>query len=285
MTRSDGQAGVLMKQALITGGMGGLGKVTSGYLVSRGWHVFAADVIRENAGIRQHPQITPVYTDITNETSVNDTLTFISGRTDGLDAIINLAGILVIGSVVEIPTREIERIMNINLLGSYRINKAFLPLLLKRKGRIINVSSETGWQTAAPFNGPYSMSKYALEAYSDALRRELCLLGIRVIKVQPGAFKTGLSKQVEDLFSNALKSTLLFRENISAAIDLVSNVYEKANDPERFAHIVFKSLKVRNPKTCYSVKPDRARSFLELLPVRWADRIYRRILKAGKGVK
>jgi len=268
-----------MKQALITGGAGGLGRITSEYLASKGWHVFAADVNQANTGKDEHPRITPVHADITSEPSINDAFTSVSAKTDGLDAIIHLAGILLIGSLVEIPSRDIERIINVNLLGVYRINRTFLPLLLQRKGRIITVSSETGWQRAAPFNGPYAMSKHALEAYSDALRRELGLLGIRVIKVQPGAMKAGLTRQVEDLFTDARQSSRLFKEHLEAAIDLSKGVYQKASEPERLARIIHKTLTVKHPRIRYSVMPDKARSLLEWLPVRWADRVYRKVLK------
>jgi NAD(P)-dependent dehydrogenase (short-subunit alcohol dehydrogenase family) len=271
-----------MKQALITGGAGGLGRITAEYLASKGWHVFAADMNPSDTDEREHPRITPVHTDITSEASVRDVFAFVSDKTDGLDAIIHLAGILLIGSLVEIPSRDIERIMNVNLLGAYRINRTFLPLLLHRKGRIITVTSETGWQRAAPFNGPYAISKHALEAYSDALRRELSLLGIRVIKVQPGAMKTGMTGKVEDLFSDARQSSRLFKENLEAAVDLTKDVFEKAADPERLARVIHKILTVKHPKIRYSVMPDKARSVLEWLPVRWADRIYQRILRAGK---
>lgn len=271
-----------MKQALITGGAGGLGRITSEYLASKGWHVFSADVNQADTGKNEHPRITPVHADITSEPSINDAFTFVSSKTDGLDAIIHLAGMLLIGSLVEIPGRDIERIINVNLLGVYRVNRTFLPLLLKRKGRIITVSSETGWQRAAPFNGPYAMSKHALEAYSDALRRELDLLGIRVIKVQPGAMKTGMTGSVEDLFYNAMQSSRLYKEHLEAAVHLTKGVYAKAGDPERLARVIHKTVTVKHPRIRYSVRPDRARSFLEWLPVRWADRIYRRVLKAGK---
>ncbi len=268
-----------MKQVLITGGAGGLGRITSEYLASRGWHVFAADLKDEDTGKSKHPGIIPIHVDITNETSINEAFAFVADKTDGLDAIIHLAGILLIGSLVEIPNRDIERIMDINLLGVYRVNRTFLPLLLKRKGRIVIVSSETGWQRAAPFNGPYAMSKHALEAYSDALRRELGLLGIRVIKLQPGGLKTGLTSQVDNLFSDAWQSSQLFKEQLEAATDLIKNVYVKAGDPERLAQVIYKTLTVKNPRFRYSVIPSRARSFLEWLPVSWADRIYRRVLK------
>lgn len=269
-----------MKEVLITGGAGGLGRITSEYLASKGWHVFALDLEEANTRKHEHPGVTPVSADITSETSVSHAFSYVSGKTDGLDAIVHLAGILVIGSLVEIPNRDIERIMNINLLGAYRINKIFLPLVYQKKGRIIAISSETGWQRPAPFNGPYAMSKHALEAYCDALRRELDLLDIRVITIQPGPLKTGLTDQVTNLFAVAIQSSQYFSKHLEAARNLLNNIHNKAGNPQRLVGVIDRALSTKNPSIRYSVMPDRARSALEWLPVRWADRIYRKVLTA-----
>lgn len=270
----------MVKEALITGGAGGLGKYTALYLVRKGWHIYAADIDRGKLDeLGENPHITPVFMDITDDNSINTAFKKVSGLTDGLDAVINLAGILILGSVAELPAEEIERIIDINLLGVYRTNQVFLPLLLKNRGRIINTSSETGWQTAAPFNGPYALSKHALEAYSDALRRELSVLNIPVIKIQPGALKTGLTNTIQELFTSARQNTRLFEESLSIAMEMAINVYEKAHDPEIVGRIIYKALIRKKPKIRYSVKPDRYRSFLELLPAGWADFVIKRMIR------
>jgi NAD(P)-dependent dehydrogenase (short-subunit alcohol dehydrogenase family) len=266
-----------MKQVLITGGAGGLGNVTSEYLASHGWQVFSAD-IRQNDPQKEDSHIISIKTDITTEKSVDEIFQTVSTKTDGLDGIVHLAGILILGSVAEIPPDEIERILRINMMGAYRINQAFLPLVLKRKGRIIQVTSETGWQSAAPFNGAYSMSKHALEAYSDALRREMDLLGIKVIKIQPGAIRAGLTKEVDQLFSEAFSKSKYFKDNLTSAIELTHDIYSKAADPERLARLIHKALTVKDPRVVYSLNADWRRSLLEWLPVKWADGIYRRVL-------
>jgi len=267
------------KTVLLTGAMGGLGAAIINVLIKNKWHVFATDI---NSGVfdkyKDNDAITPVLMDVTNLDSIEKAFAIITEQTRGLDAIINLAGMLVVGSVAELPIETIEKILEVNLLGVYRVNQQFLPLILNRKGRIINISSETGWQTAAPFNGAYAMSKYALEAYSDALRRELSFLGILVIKIQPGPFKTEMTKQVESLFSNAEKNSSFFKNPLNKGRSYLPEVYKKAHDPKILAHTILRALTIRKPKIAYSVKPDKMRSFLEKLPVKWSDALIKKAL-------
>jgi len=176
------------KVALVTGAMGGLGRALTQYIVGRGWRVFAADCdTTALAELPSHHCIKPVFLDVTRTASVEAAFAEIKQQVAQLDAVINFAGILRVGALVEIDEATLRQVLEINLLGTYRVNKTFFPLL--RQGRIVNISSETGWHTASPFNGPYAMSKYGIEAYSDALRRELSVYNIPVIKIQPGPFK------------------------------------------------------------------------------------------------
>ncbi len=110
---------------------------------------------------------------------------------DGLDGVVNFAGILAVGSSSR-SKETCAACSTSTCMGTVRVNRALFPLVLARKGRIVNISSETGWQSGMPFNGPYAMSKHAIEAYSDSLRRELMFLGVQVIKIQPGPFRTAM---------------------------------------------------------------------------------------------
>ncbi len=209
--------------------------------------------------------------DITNDKSIEEAYKQISSQTGHLDAVIHMAGILKIGSLAELPVSDLEKALDVNLLGIYRVNKQFLPLLLHRKGRIIILSSEVGRQTAAPFNGIYSISKHAIEAYSDALRRELAFLGIKVIKIQPGPIKTSMTENAAQLFIKAEMSSTYFKKNLSKGISYLPKVYKNAHDPAIVARAVMKALKSSHPRTAYLVKPDKLRMLLDLLPAKWAD--------------
>ena len=196
------------KTALVTGAGGGLGHATTERLVANGWKVFAADISKDLLRSSMHdPDVVPVVIDVTDQESIQSAYDAVASQTDRLDGIVNFAGIMGVGSLTDIPEERLARILDINVMGTYRVNKTFLPLVEAARGRIVNLSSETGWQSAAPFNGPYAMSKHAIEAYSTALRRELALLDIKVVTIQPGAFRTNMVAGIEEAFTAAEAET------------------------------------------------------------------------------
>ncbi|TFH26022.1 MAG: SDR family NAD(P)-dependent oxidoreductase [Bacteroidia bacterium] len=269
----------IKKQALLVGGLGGLGSATTKLLSQNGWHVFAADNKQDILGrFDQTENISPIFMDVTKTDTVEEAYQQISAQTTRLDAVIHVAGILKIGSLAELPVSELEKALDINVLGVYRVNQQFLPMLLPEKGRIIILSSEVARQTAAPFNGIYTISKYALEAYSDALRRELAFLGIKVIKIQPGPFKTNMTKNAEKLFKEAQENSTYFKKNLAKGISYLPWVYKKAHNPVHVAKTILKALESSNPRTAYTVKIDASRMILDWLPVKWADKILGRVL-------
>lgn len=274
------QAHQKQKTALITGGTGGLGAATASLLVAQGWHVFIGDI---NAAALEHcdahANMTAIPLDVADTESVEQAVAAVTTHTKHLDAVINFAGILVTGSVAEIPVDTMERVLNINVLGTYRVNQAFLPLLLEGNGRIINISSETGWQSGAPFNGAYATSKHAIEAYSDSLRRELSFLDIPVIKIQPGAFKTDMVSSIGQQFDHAIAESSLFKAHLTKIKSLGIKEQEKAHDPALLANTLLKALTDPKPAAAYSVKPDAGRSFLEKLPTSWADALIKAVIR------
>jgi NAD(P)-dependent dehydrogenase (short-subunit alcohol dehydrogenase family) len=184
-----------------------------------------------------------------------------------------------VGSLTDIPEERLARVIDVNLMGMYRVNKKFLPLMERCHGRIVNVSSETGWQTTAPFNGPYAMSKYAVEAYSHALRRELALLNVTVITVQPGPFKTAMVEGIEAAFTEAEAETKRFAKVIRTLKGLAAKQIHTAHHPDVLAQVIEEALTVSRPRPIYSVKPDRMRASLERLPLRVADKVWLTLLQ------
>jgi NAD(P)-dependent dehydrogenase (short-subunit alcohol dehydrogenase family) len=268
------------RTALITGAGGGLGHATVERLVAKGWKVFAADIRTDLLRSSMHdPDVVPILMDVTDRDSVKSAYETISSHTDRLDGVVNFAGVMGLGSLTDIPEERLARILDINVMGTFRVNKTFLPLLEAAKGRIVNISSETGWQSAAPFNGPYAMSKYAIEAYSTALRRELALLGIRVVTVQPGPFRTDMVAGIERAFTQAESETARFATVIRALKGLAAKQINSAHDPDILAQVIETALTAKRPKPVYSVKPDRLRSSLERLPLRAIDRVYVTVLR------
>ncbi|MFW2390306.1 MAG: SDR family NAD(P)-dependent oxidoreductase [Polyangiales bacterium] len=274
---------MVKKTALITGAGGGLGHALVERLVANGWKVFAADISEEMLRSSMHdPDVVPVVMDVTSNESIQSAYDAVSSQTGRLDGVINFAGIMGVGSLTDIPEERLARILDINVMGTYRVNKAFLPLVETAKGRIVNLSSETGWQSAAPFNGPYAMSKHAIEAYSTALRRELALLDIKVITIQPGAFRTNMVAGIESAFTAAEAETPKFAPVLRKLKALAGKEIESARDPDLLAQVIESALTVKRPKPSYSVKPDKLRSFMEQLPTRTADQLYTMVLKRAR---
>jgi len=270
----------MTKTALVTGAGGGLGLATVERLAMHGWHVFAADVSEDMLRASMHdPSVVPVVMDVTEYASIEAAFVQVANSTDHLDALVNFAGVMGVGSLVDIPETRLARILDVNVMGPFRVNKRFLPLVLTAGGRIVNVSSETGWQTTAPFNGPYAMSKYAVEAYSHALRRELALLGVKVITIQPGPFRTSMVSGIESAFEVAQAETTHFTRVIERLKRLAGRQIDSAHEPDVLAQAVYKALTDRRPKPVISVKPDRLRSSLERLPLRTADRVWLTLLR------
>jgi NAD(P)-dependent dehydrogenase (short-subunit alcohol dehydrogenase family) len=268
------------RTALITGAGGGLGHAVVERLVMNGWKVFAADISKDLLRSSMHdPDVVPIAMDVTDNESIRSAYDAIASHTDHLDGIVNFAGIMGVGSLTDIPEERLARILDINVMGTYRVNKKFLPLVEAAKGRIVNISSETGWQSAAPFNGPYAMSKYAIEAYSTALRRELALLGVKVVTVQPGPFRTSMVEGIERAFTQAENETTKFAAVLRTFKGLAGKQIKSAHDPDILAQVIETTLTAKRPKPVYSVKPDRARSSLEKLPLRAIDQVYLTLLK------
>jgi len=268
------------RTALITGAGGGLGHAVVERLVMNGWKVFAADISTDLLRSSMHdPDVVPIAMDVTDAESIRSAYDTITSRTDHLDGIVNFAGIMGVGSLTDMPEERLARILDINVMGTFRVNKKFFPLVEAVKGRIVNISSETGWQSAAPFNGPYAMSKYAIEAYSSALRRELAIVDVKVVTIQPGAFRTSMVEGIERAFTQAESETTKFASVLGTLKGLAAKTIKSAHDPDILAQVIETALSTKRPKAVYSVKPDRARSALEKLPLRAADQVYLTLLK------
>ena len=271
------------KTALVTGAGGGLGHAAVERLVASGWKVFEADISREMLRSSMHdPDVVPVVMDVTDDASLQSAFDAVASQTDHLDAIVNFAGVMGVGSLVDMPEARFEKIIDVNLMGTFRVNKKFFPLVEAAKGRIVNISSETGWQSPAPFNGPYAISKHAIEAYSTALRREVALVGVKVVVIQPGSFKTNMVSGIESAFALAANESERFGGLLNKLKGFAAKAAGKAGDPNTLAQTIETALTVRTPKLAYSVKPDKARSALELLPARAVDQIYLTVLRGGR---
>ncbi len=267
-----------MKYAFFTGATGGLGMLCVTALSERGnWTVFAAGtnnaVLEE---LKRLPNIIPVRADVTKQESIDSAYEVVKSYTDTLDAVINFAGLTHFTSLIEGESiSAVEKLINVNVLGMVRINRTFFEMIYKGKGRIINCSSESGWMTPQPFAGPYVLSKYAVEAYNDSLRRELLFLDIPVIKIQPGSYDTHITQQVSDDFDKAVYETKYYKKILLKMKPMMTMELNQKNDPQRLVETVIKAMEKKHPKYKYRVGTGKLLSMLELLPEHGVDAIYK----------
>ncbi len=269
-----------MKYAVFTGATGGLGTLCVKELSRLGnWTVFAGGTNEvELMRLGELVNIIPVRLDVTKQESVDAALEIIRSYTNKLDAIVNFAGLTSFTSLIEGDSVEsIEKLLNVNMIGMARVNRTFFDMIYKGHGRIINCSSESGWMTPQPFAGPYVLSKYAVDAYNDSLRRELIYLGIPVIKIQPGSYETNITQQVYKNFDKVISTTKYYSKLLTKMKPLMVMELNQKNDPRRLVKTVIRAMEARHPKLRYRVGTGRLLAMLELLPEQGVDIVYKLI--------
>jgi NAD(P)-dependent dehydrogenase (short-subunit alcohol dehydrogenase family) len=198
---------------------------------------------------------------------------------------VNNAGISVSGPLEFVPLEDLRRQFEVNVFGQVAVTQRFLPLLRAGRGRIVNMSSIAGRSTA-PLLGPYSASKFALEACNDALRRELHPWGIHVSCVEPGAIATPIWKKALDAADGPAAATLLragelYAKPMKALRRFGEHADRTAVPAELVARVVHHALTARKPKTRYLVGKDaKIQAMLtRLLPDRMLDAVFRKLLR------
>lgn len=262
-----------MRNVVITGAAGGLGSATARRLSAGGWRVFAADLDSPALHALAGAGVVPVAVDVTDEASVDALAERVAEEAASLDAVVNFAGVLGIGPLVEIEPAYFRRVLDVNVLGGFLVNRALFSLLAAAKGRIVLMSSETGWQTAMPFNGPYAISKHAVEAYGDALRREVAMLDVDVVKIQPGAFKTGMVAGIMNRFDDMASRSQHYGRVLQLAKKRIPQEERRAGDPEDLAALIDKVLTARHPRPAYRIHTNPQAAALNALPTRVVDRL------------
>ena len=168
--------------ALVTGASSGIGRACATHLASRGFHVLAG--VRNEADAP--PRTEPIRLDVTRAEDIAAAAERVG---PSLHALVNNAGIAVNGPIEVVPVEDWRHQFEVNVIGQVAVTRALLPALLDARGRIVNMSS-IGGRVAMPLFGPYAASKFALEAVSDTLRREVGPHGVKVARVEPGIIAT-----------------------------------------------------------------------------------------------
>jgi NAD(P)-dependent dehydrogenase (short-subunit alcohol dehydrogenase family) len=177
---------------LVTGASTGIGEATVLHLRELGFVPLAGVRSDEDAERLAGSGIRSVKLDVTDQGQVDAVRNEVGDS--ALAGLVNNAGIAVAAPIEFLPIDQLRRQLEVNLIGQVAVTQALLPALRRGRGRIVNVSS-IGGRVALPLLGAYAMSKFALEAFSDSLRRELRSQGVDVIVIEPGGVKTPIWKK------------------------------------------------------------------------------------------
>ena len=232
-----------MKTAVITGANRGIGLDTTIAFARAGYKVYAtmrnpqgATVLREMIE-NESLHISMMQMDVNNDDSVINCLNQIQDESGALDVIVNNAGIERHGAIEEMELSVFKDVMETNYFGVIRCVKAVLPLMRENNnGCIINVASISGQISSSPL-APYTASKFALEAFSEALAQEVKPFNIRVGIIEPGIINTDMAHDIQDSEANvnypqALRFAGMFRASLenptspTLVADTILNVVE-----------------------------------------------------------
>ena len=272
----------MKKVILVTGASSGIGFDAAATLARQGHRVYAAARRVERMEPLKEDGVVPVRMDVTDEDSMQACVRTILEQEGRIDVLVNNAGYGYFGAIENVSLEEARKQLEVNVFGLARMCQLVLPSMREQgSGRIINTSSIAG-KAVIYFGGWYHVSKYSVEALSDALRMEVKPFGIDVSIIEPGGIKTDWGLIAADHRAESSNGTSYEQEVIREAktmhkaysIRLLSN-------PAVVTRAISRAVNSRRPRTRYRIGfGARTLVFLHaLLPTRWWDAMMR---KGGK---
>lgn len=237
---------------LVTGATSGIGLQTAAILADRGFLVYGAGRRRSGLDALDKGGIRSIALDLRDEQSIRQVVHQINKEAGGVDILINNAGYGSYGAIEDVPLDEARRQFQVNLFGLAELTRLVLPHMRSRhRGRILNVSSMAGRMTTY-MGAWYHATKYALEAFSDALRMETRRFGIDVVLVEPGCIRTGWGAIAADHLIKSSAAGPYESEAMRVAKGL-NTLYKSSflTSAEKMAQIVVRAATVPRPRTRY----------------------------------
>ena len=261
---------------LITGAASGIGLAVSEHFIAHGHRVWGIDL----APLPDREGLSGFVADITDEMALNAVSNQLRREGIALDAILNIAGIHRMASLVESDCHMMKRVIEINLVGALLVNRVFHANLCPG-GRIVIVTSEVAGFDPMPFNGLYSFTKTALDSYAQALRQELNLIGQKVVTVRPGAVDTPLSRGSVLDTRELSETTALYRNQAKSFSGLASKFMGRPIPPEVLGSLIYRAATAKHPRPIYRKHSNPGLVLLNLLPKSWQCGLIKWLLELG----
>lgn len=234
--------------ALVTGTSSGFGRAIAAALATAGHQVYGT--VR-SAGSQTPPGVSPVTLDITRDDEVAAGVESVMRNSGRIDVLVNNAGIGIGGAIEDFTVEEAKEQFDTNFFGTHRMCRAVLPhMRAAGRGHIVNMGS-LGGKIAVPFGGFYCASKFALEAYSEAMRMEVRPFGISVSVIEPGDFATSITSNRRMSAETVVASA--YYERCTRAEGKMSEDEQKNKDLSPVVNAVLEIVSSRAPALRYPV--------------------------------
>lgn len=249
------------RTAVVTGASSGIGRACVARLAKAGWRVFAGVRKAEDEANLQEQfgaRVTPIRIDVTDRPLIMEAAEKVRFQLgdNGLDALVNVAGIGMMRPVEYVTDDDMWKIFQINVFGQIAVTQAFLPLLRQARGTIVNIGS-VGTHIGLPFGGLLNGSKSAFRSLNDALRMELRSSGVRVVVVEPGAIKTpAVDKTLGDvegvIHDLPARGKAEYGDMLRTFAQRGYAIESRGSDPDVVAQVVQEALAAEHPRPRYA---------------------------------
>jgi len=250
------------KAVLVTGASTGIGRNAAETLAKAGYFVYAG--ARKPADIEalsQIDNIMGVRLDVTVRDEIDAAVELIESQGRGLWGVVNNAGVNVVGPLIEFEESDLDFLFDVNIYGVYRVTKAFAPMIIGSQGRIVNISSISGFLSGFGY-GVYSMSKHAIEAYTDALSYEMEHFGVRVSAIEPGNYNSRIGYTrckrmiADDRDRQGSRFEEYWQERMNGCKEYVESGGQSTSpEPHQVSAAILDALSSPDPKEHYLVVP------------------------------
>ena len=268
----------MTKVILVTGASSGIGYDAAEAFARQGHRVYAAARRVERMEPLKALGVVPLRMDVTDEASLEAGVRTVLEAEGRIDALVNNAGYGYFGAIENVPLEEARRQLEVNVFGLARLCQLVIPSMREQgSGRIVNISSVAG-KTVLYFGGWYHVSKFSVEALSDALRMELKPFGIDVSMIEPGGIKTNWGIIAADHLAESSKGTPYEAEGLRES-ETIRKAYSMRllSKPSVVTRAISKAVNSRRPRARYRVGFGAGTLlFLHaILPTRWWDALFR----------
>jgi NAD(P)-dependent dehydrogenase (short-subunit alcohol dehydrogenase family) len=261
------------KAVLITGASSGIGRAAAEKLAAEGYFVYAG--ARKAADIAELNKIDgnmAIRLDVTVQKEIDDAVILVASEGRGLWGIVNNAGINIIAPLIEADESDLDFLFDVNVYGVFRVTKAFAPMVIDAKGRIVNISSISGVLAGGvPGYGMYAMSKHAIEAYTDQLASEMASLDVKVSAVEPGNYRSdiGASRCKRMIANSGDKEYVYFSDVMQGYLDgckkyIAEGGVSDGTPPDRVVEAIQHALFDETPKEHYLVVPEQFQAMITI---------------------